>query len=198
MRVEPNNGFSMSRIFSGTSRIGGVSLPDYQDFYFNTKTAPAMSDERFKDAIVRQAKEDAAAGRFQTDSAQYRGLMKSYVSVASPDRKNIITKALNSVPVGKNLPKTEVLSLFDLLFGKVTLTLTKDKAVNYAEFYDSNGELVASYSNGGWTNYETKAEAARSAEFLSIYNAAYKTALSESGNQVAASNGDEGSLDISV
>lgn len=196
MRIEPYNSFSMSRIFSGTSRISSVSLPDYHDFYFNTKTAPAMSDEKYKEAIVRQAKDDAAAGRFQTDSVQYRSLMKSYVSVASPDRKNIIAKALSGVSIGKGVPKAENLSLLDLLFGKVTLT--KDKTVTYAEFYDRNGELVASYSNGGWTNYETKAEAARSAEFLSIYNEAYKTALSEGGDQVPAANSTENSLNISV
>ena len=36
------------------------------------------------------------------------------------------------------------------------------------EFYDKNGEMVATYSNNGWTMYTTNAEAARQTEMCMI------------------------------
>jgi hypothetical protein len=36
--------------------------------------------------------------------------------------------------------------------------------------------MVASYSNGGWTMYATKAETARQVEICSIYNDAWRNA----------------------
>ncbi len=41
--------------------------PDYTDFYFNTQKAPAMSDEKYRDAIIEQAQKDHSAGKFQSD-----------------------------------------------------------------------------------------------------------------------------------
>ena len=38
------------------------------------------------------------------------------------------------------------------------------------EFYDKNGEMVATYSNNGWTMYTTSAEASRQTEMCVIYN----------------------------
>ncbi len=76
---------------------GSVPSPDYTDFHFNTKTAPAMSDEKYKTAIIEQAKKDQAAGKFQSDSAGFRNLVKSYVSAVSPDRKSIISQGLRAI-----------------------------------------------------------------------------------------------------
>ncbi|MDR2112343.1 MAG: hypothetical protein LBQ62_04460 [Candidatus Accumulibacter sp.] len=81
----------------GNVKIANVALPRFDSFYFNTKTAPAMSDEKYREAIIAQAQKDAAAGKFQTESHEYRKLMKSYVSVASPDRKAIIANGLNQL-----------------------------------------------------------------------------------------------------
>ena len=44
---------------------------------------------------------------------------------------------------------------------------------DYIEFYDKNGEMVATYSNNGWTMYTTNAEASRQTEMCMIYNEAW-------------------------
>ena len=46
----------------------------------------------------------------------------------------------------------------------------------YIEFYDKNGEMVATYSNNGWNMYPTKAEAARQTGMCMIYNEAWGNA----------------------
>lgn len=50
----------------------------------------------------------------------------------------------------------------------------------YIEFYDSNGEMVATYSNNGWTMFDTKAETGRRIEMCSIYNKAWGNAAKKS------------------
>ena len=47
---------------------------------------------------------------------------------------------------------------------------------DYIEFYDNNGEMVATYSNNGWTMYTTNAEASRQTEMCMIYNEAWRNA----------------------
>lgn len=174
MRVEQYNGFAMSRTFSGTKKIGNISLPDFKDFHFNTRSKLAMSEEKFEEAIVEQAKKDQAVGKFQTQSSAYKDLMKSYVSIASPDREGIITNALNNLFKNSMAEAKNINYLDLLLFGKVTYE--KEIGLSYAEFKDSSGELMASYSNGGWTFYGTKAENARESDFLNIYNRAWDEA----------------------
>ncbi|MDR2022489.1 MAG: hypothetical protein LBQ71_04415 [Hungatella sp.] len=97
MRIGNFNTFAQSCLFSGTGKIGNVQLPDYTDFHFNTQKSPAMNDDKYKEAIVEQAKKDQAAGKFQSESSGFRNLVKSYVSVSSPDRKGIITESLTAV-----------------------------------------------------------------------------------------------------
>ena len=58
---------------------------------------------------------------------------------------------------------------------------------DYIEFYEKNGEMVATYSNNGWTMYTTNAEAARQTEMCMIYNEAWGNAkrgipLTDSGS----------------
>ena len=129
-----------------------------------------MSDEKYRKAIIEQAEKDQSAGKFQSESSGFRSLVKSYVSTVSPDRKNIITGGLTAIFKNKN-PQPKTLNLLDYLIGSVKYC--KEAAdVSYAEFYDNNGEMVASYSNGKWTSYGTKAENARESELWGIYNEA--------------------------
>ncbi|MGC6174672.1 hypothetical protein [Lacrimispora sp. 38-1] len=192
MRIGNEQSLAQSRPLTGTQKRGNVPSPDYTDFHFNTKTAPAMSDEKYKTAIIEQAKKDQAAGKFQSDSAGFRNLVKSYVSAVSPDRKSIISEGLKAIY--KNIrqePKT--FNLLDYMFGSVKYSREAND-VSYAEFYDSNGEMVASYSNGRWISYGTKAENARESELWGIYNQAWNSAAKAS--QGAANGSSAASIDI--
>ncbi len=44
----------------------------------------------------------------------------------------------------------------------------------YTEFYSGNGEMVATYSNNGWTFFTSKAEIARNNQFVNIYSEAWR------------------------
>ena len=63
-----------------------------------------------------------------------------------------------------------------LLEGKVKYQKLPSGSSDYIEFYDKNGEMVATYSNNGWTMYTTNAETARQTEMCMIYNAAWGNA----------------------
>ena len=194
MRIENYNTYSQSRQLSSSGKNGNVPLPDYSNFHFNTKKAPAMSDEKYKEAIIEQAKKDQSAGKFQSDSTGFRSLEKSYVSAVSPDRKNIIKEGLTAI-FKNNKPQPKTLNLLDYLFGNVKYS-KEATDVSYAEFYDSNGEMVASYSNGRWISYGTKAENARESELWGIYNEAWNSAAKTS--QEVSTDAIPSSVDISV
>ncbi|MBV7272079.1 hypothetical protein I6U48_04000 [Clostridium sp. PL3] len=198
MHIDNYYTFSQSRSLSSAKKIGNVPSPNYTDFNFNTKKAPAMSDEKYREAIIEQAKKDQSAGKFQSESAGFRSLVKSYVSTVSPDRKNIITEGLTAIFKNKN-PQPKTLNLVDYLFGNVKYR-KEATDVSYAEFYDSNGEMVASYSNGKWISYGTKAENARESELWGIYNKAWNNAAraSQRNSNVASIDATIGSIDKSV
>jgi len=183
---------------SETRKIGNVALPNYSEFHFCTKTAPAMSEDKYKSAIIEQAKKDQAAGVLGAHSAGYRQLCKSYVSCVSPDRNKIINEGLTRI-IRDNKPQPETLNLIDYLFGKVKYH-KDDKDCSYAEFYDGNGELVAKYSNGGWSFCSTKAEVSRENEFIALYNEAWNSAAraSMNGGGAVVANAEENSIDITV
>lgn len=198
MRIENHNTFAKSRLSSGTGKTASVPLPNYNDFNFNTKTAPAMSDDKYREAIIEQAKKDQSAGKFQSESAGFRSLVKSYVSSVSPDRKNIIKEGLTAI-FKNNKPQPKTLNLIDYLLG--TVKCSKEATdLSYAEFYDSNGEMVASYSNGRWISYGTKAENARESELWGIYNEAWNNAAraSQRSSSVVSTDVTMGSIDESV
>lgn len=132
-------------------RINNLPPPDFTGFDCCTKTAPAMSEKEYRKAIIEQAKKDAEKGICGGESAGYRNLMKSYVSVVSPNRKSIIAKTSKS-------------------FG--------DKGrISFAEFQDTGNNVIAHYSqNNGWTMVMTKAEMARTSEFSAIYIEAWREA----------------------
>lgn len=196
MRIGNDQSLAQSRPLKGTVKGGNVPSPDYTDFHFNTKTAPAMSDDKYKTAIIEQAKRDQAAGKFQSESAGFRNLVKSYVSAVSPDRKSIISEGLRAIYKNtRQEPKT--FNLLDYMFGSVKYSKEADD-VSYAEFYDSNGEMVASCSNGRWISYGTKTENSRESELWGIYNHAWNSAAKVSrGNQGAADTDASASIDIS-
>ena len=199
MQVTPYNNISTQQIRgSDTRKIGNVTLPDYSDFHYNTKTTPAMSDEKYKSAIIEQAKKDQAAGKFQAQSSGFRSLVKSYVSAVSPDRNRIINEGLTRI-IKDNKPQPETLNLIDYLFGKVKYH-KEGMACSYAEFYDENGEMVAKYSNGGWMFYGTKAENSRESELWGIYNQAWNSAAraSMNGGGAVVTNAEEITINITV
>lgn len=198
MRIENYNSFSQTRLSSHTVKRANVQLPDYTDFHLNTQTAPSMSNKKYTKAIIEQAKKDQAAGKFQSESAGFRSLAKSYISVASPDRKSIITNGLTAI-YKNNKPQPENLTLLDYLYN--TAKHKKQATdVSYTEFYDSNGEMVASYSNNGWTFYGTKAENARESELWGIYNKAWNNAAkaTQDYSNAATTDTTTDSINISV
>ena len=169
---------------SNAKKIGGVSLPDYQDVMNYTKSAPKMSDEKFHNAIIEQAKKDFKCGKFQNDSSGFNSLIKDYVQVASPDRKNIIADGLTMIA---KKPAPKAISLLEVMFDKGSAKYHKtDDQITYAELYDGEGNMVANYSNGQWTQIHTPAEVGRQIEFCSIYNQAWGDA------KRAAANGSSG------
>lgn len=196
MRIGNEKPFAQSHLSSGTEKRGNVQLPDYTDFHFNTKTAPAMSDDKYRTAIIEQAKKDQAAGKFQSESAGFKSLVKSYVSAVSPDRKNMISEGLRAIYKNNN-PEPKTFNLLDYLLGTVKYN-KEGNDLSYAEFYDGNGEMVATYSNSGWTSFGTKEENARESELWGIYNNAWNSAARESrGNQGVVNAGAANSIDIS-
>lgn len=65
-RINPMDA-SMINILLGTkinNRLGinGFPWPDFSKFDHCTQTAPSMSDEEYREAIIEQAKKDAAKG----------------------------------------------------------------------------------------------------------------------------------------
>lgn len=80
-------------------------------------------------------------------------------------------------------PKT--FNLLDYMFGSVKYSKEADD-VSYAEFYDSNGEMVASCSNGRWISYGTKAEDARESQLWGIYNQAWNSAARANGGTTSS------------
>ena len=193
MQVVPYSEITQQVSFSGTKRIGGISLPSYSGFHFATKTPPAMSDEAYKEAIVEQAKKDQAEGVLGAHSAGYRTLCKSYISCVSPDRQKIISEGLQTI-VKDNKPHRKPMNLIDYLFGKIEYYKDRGEVLS-ANFHDKNGEEVARYSNGGWTFSTTKAEVARENEFIAIYNAAWSEAAKASENPAPSAGGG---MNISV
>lgn len=57
----------------------------------------------------------------------------------------------------------KAISLLDILLEK--LTMSNDNTISYAEFKDSSGEIVATFSNGTWHAMGIPAEDARTSEF---------------------------------
>ena len=162
--------------FPGTGSIGGIHLPDFNDKYVFSKKKSGVSDEDYRKQIREQAYEDFAKGQFQNKSEGFNRLMKSYTSEVSPDRKGIITSGLKAVSENRQNVLKPIDFVATLLEGKVKYQKLPSGNSDYIEFYDKNGEMVATYSNNGWTMYTTNAEASRQTEMCMIYNEAWGNA----------------------
>lgn len=184
------NSTSMSlqqRKFLGTNSIGGIHLPDFDDKYVFSKKKSNVSNAEYKQQIVEQAYKDFKNRQFQNNSDGFNRLMKKYTSEVSPDRKGIITSGLKAVSRNKQSGLKPIDLLATILEGEVKYQRLPSGQTDYIEFYDKNGEMVATYSNNGWTMYTTNAEAARQTEMCMIYNKAWGNAkrgipLTESGS----------------
>ena len=176
MRVNLSNSSLQNRYFSGTGSIGGIHLPDFNDKYVFSKKKSGISDEEYRKQIREQAYEDFSKGQFQNKSEGFNSLMKSYTSEVSPDRKGIITSGLKAVSRNRQNVLKPIDFVATLLEGKVKYQKLPSGNSDYIEFYDKNGEMVATYSNNGWTMYTTNAEATRQTEMCMIYNEAWENA----------------------
>lgn len=187
MNVNLNSISLQQRKFSGTNSIGGIHLPDFNDKYVFSKKKSNTSNAEYKKQIAEQAYEDFKNGQFQNKSEGFNKLMKKYTSEVSPDRKGIITSGLKAVSRNKQSGLKPIDLLATILEGKVKYQRMPSGQTDYIEFYDKNGEMVATYSNNGWTMYTTNAEAARQTEMCMIYNEAWGNAkigipLTDSGS----------------
>ena len=187
MNVNLNSISLQQRKVSGTNSIGGIHLPDFNDKYVFSKKRSNTSNAEYKKQITEQAYEDFKNGQFQNKSEGFNKLMKKYTSEVSPDRKGIITSGLKAVSRNKQSGLKPIDLLATILEGKVKYQRMPSGQTDYIEFYDKNGEKVATYSNNGWTMYTTNAEAARQTEMCMIYNEAWGNAkrgipLTDSGS----------------
>lgn len=176
MQVNLFNSSLQNRYFSGTGSIGDIHLPDFNDKYVFSKKKSGTSKEEYRKQIREQAYEDFEKGQFQNKSEGFNRLMKSYTSEVSPDRKGIITSGLKAVSGNRQTVLKPIDFVATLLEGKVKYQKLPSGNSEYIEFYDKNGEMVATYSNNGWTMYTTNAENARQTEMCMIYNEAWGNA----------------------
>ncbi len=176
MLVNSSHASLQQWFYSGTGRFGGLRRPDFHDKFIFSKEKSGLSDEEYRKQIVEQAYEDFAEGRFQNQSNGFNKLMKRYTSEVSPDRKGIITSGLKAVSRNRQNVQKPIDIVATLLEGKVKYQKLPSGSSDYIEFYDKNGEMVATYSNNGWTMYTTNAEASRQTEMCMIYNQAWGNA----------------------
>ena len=176
MQLNSTIGSLQQRRFSGAGNIGGIHLPDFNNKYVFSQKKSGISDREYRKRIREQAYKDFAKGQFQNKSEEFNRLMKSYTSEVAPDRKGIITSGLKAVSRNRKNVQKPIDLVATLLEGKVKYQKLPSGNSDYIEFYDKNGEMVATYSNNGWTMYTTNAEAARQTEMCMIYNEAWGNA----------------------
>ncbi len=176
MQLNSTIGSLQQRRFSEAGNIGGIHLPDFNDKYVFSQKKSGISDKEYRKRIREQAYKDFAKGQFQNKSEEFNRLMKSYTSEVAPDRKGIMTSGLKAVSGNCKKVQKPIDLVATLLEGKVKYQKLPSGNSEYIEFYDKNGEMVATYSNNGWTMYTTNAEAARQTEMCMIYNEAWGNA----------------------
>ncbi|WP_338754900.1 hypothetical protein [Bacillus sp. FJAT-52991] len=127
-----------------------------------TKSAPAMSEDKFKDAIITQAKKDFENGKCGGHkNPSYMALKNSFVSVVSPDRKGSITQMLRQLP------------------------FMRRGNVSYLEIKDARGNITSTYSpHNGWHAIGTREEQRRESEFDAIYIETWRALKAEAQHQV--------------
>lgn len=194
-----SNPVTQKSAFSKTSKIGGIPLPNFNGDYVFSREKSKTGGAEYKKKIVEQAYEDYAKGKFQNQSDGFNKLMKQYTQEVSPNRKGIITSGLKAVSRNRETVLEPLDVVATLLEGEVRYQKLPSGNSEYIEFYDKNGEMVATYSNNGWTMYTTKAEAARQTEMCLIYSAAWgdaKKGISRGGSIVIPTGDEQTSFDV--
>jgi hypothetical protein len=174
MHVKTVNISLSERVFSNTKNIGGIHLPDFNAPYVFTKQSGGLSDDEIKKKVVMQAHIDYANGEINTTG--FIQLEKFYACKVSPNRNGIITEGLQAIAKNRQRDALPLDIVATLLEGEARYQRLPTGETDYIDFYDKNGELVATYSNNGWTMITTKAEAARQAEICQIYGKAWNDA----------------------
>lgn len=181
------------------SSIGGIRLPNFTSDYIYTKKQSNTTNQDYKRKIEEQAYKDFANGKFQNNSKEFVSLMKQYTSEVSPNREGIIQSGLKAIEKNGKTASQPIDIVLTILEGKVTYQQNPSGNCDYIEFYDSNGEMVATFSNNGWTMYTTNAEAARQTEMCTIYNQAWRNAkkgIELSTTESACIYNNESSFDV--
>lgn len=141
-----------------------------------SKKQSKVSEQEYKKKIVEQAYKDYANGKFQNESKEFVSLMKRYTCEVSPNREGIIQSGLKAITKDKQKVSQPIDAILTILEGEIRYQKVPSGNNEYIEFYDANGEMVATYSNNGWTMYTTNAESARQTQMCSIYNEAWANA----------------------
>jgi hypothetical protein len=185
-------------------KIGSVNLPNFRDNNEGcTYSKPTRSDEEILKDIAEMAKKHAENGTFHHMNNEYLDLYKEYVSSVSPDREGILTNSLKEIFGKTNKSKEEPTIDLNKSILQQTLKIMEQaknknganrtwldgeiKGANYnvgwmegnelkyADFFDSNGEKIACYTQNGWDLFGTKAEKQRGDEFTALYNETFKS-----------------------
>ena len=162
--------------YSRVGSIDGIQLPDFHSIYVFSRKQTSTTEAEYRKKIMDQACKDYGCGQFQNESSSFNWLLKWYTSEVSPDREGIIIEGLKAIAQKRiNGPKaTEV--VVELREGNVKYQESLLEKLDYIEFYDSEDEKIAAYSNKGWSMYITDEEVERQAELCSVYNEVWKIA----------------------
>lgn len=162
--TNPTNLKHLSPSINGTYSVGRIPAPRFSTTGLTTKSPPEMSEDEYKEAIISMAKEDATRGIF-AENPIYMKLKRSFVSVAAPDRKGMISNALRAIHLMGSEP------------------------IRFAEFKDCFGNVIAHYSpQNGWRGIATPSEIVRESQFDAIYNDAWNAAAQSGKSKVKSIN----------
>lgn len=163
-------------------------VPDIPD---DILTKSNLSNSQLEQRIMELARRDAAAGKnskfsgkIGNGSDEWQRLMNDYISVASPDRKGIISNSLSNFASKMSSAgiKYNRMNFFQMLFQNNWLS--SDIHGNFVDFRDSSGNVAARFSeHQGWMTIATPAEISRMQEFTMVWDKALSTAEAE-GNSV--------------
>lgn len=145
------------------NKLTPISMPSFSGINaMPTKSAPAMSEEKYKEAIIAQAKKDFENGKCGGHkNPSYMTLKNSFVSVVSPDRKGSIAQMLRQLP------------------------FMQRGNMSYLEIKDARGNITSTYSpHNGWHAIGTREEQRRESEFDAIYIETWRALKAEAQQQV--------------
>ena len=143
------------------------------------RTVKNAITDGFAEQIRDLARKDAKKGIYMDKefSQLRRARMEKYVS---PDRVGLMAK-VDSLMKGLAQEQKRIEVYLERLFGNYSAKVKGNSAVQTAEIYSPEGELIASYSSfsGRWTTHQTKAEFDFITETDMIYLQAFREARAE-------------------